>query len=310
VFAGGGPAVVRSRYVVADLAGRHPGSDSWDIADGVHQVEFSSRRVGWIYGGGLYSTRDGGRSWKRVGLQGTVTDLDTVGHETWVIDAACNTAGGMCQTGRVLRAQAGSLRFRPVATLPRFGSPGGSFGASMVTHDGAVYLLAYSNFHPRLLVSLDRGGHWRTRRLPCTNATSIHVTLALWSAVGVVAVCAGEPGAGSQEQRVYVSDDAAAHWSYRGSVPLPGYNTAVAAPSASTWYIADIHAAPGLDATTDAGRHWQAISGPDLPMGFSSIAFSDPLHGAAVPESPLAGVIWETDRSPSGWHRWAVTGHL
>ena len=51
----------------------------------VSDVRFASPRDGWVFGGGLWSTHDGGASWHRVPMPGQVLDVEAGAGVAWAI---------------------------------------------------------------------------------------------------------------------------------------------------------------------------------------------------------------------------------
>ena len=76
-------------------------------------IEFANRDDGWLYGGDLWSTHDGGRPWHRSrapSTLGTAKALAVAGSTVYVVGATCNTAGQMCQFGRLFQDSGGTFR--------------------------------------------------------------------------------------------------------------------------------------------------------------------------------------------------------
>lgn len=84
------------------LAETHDGGRTWsamplpegasavDAADGsgaatADSVRFGSATDGWVYGGGLWATHDGGYSWGRLALPGRVSDLEAASRRAWAL---------------------------------------------------------------------------------------------------------------------------------------------------------------------------------------------------------------------------------
>ena len=64
-----------------DARGGVDGSD----ADSATGVRFGSAQDGWLFGGGLWSTHDGGESWTRVATPGRVTRLEAAAGTAWAL---------------------------------------------------------------------------------------------------------------------------------------------------------------------------------------------------------------------------------
>lgn len=73
-------------------------------------VRFASATDGWVFGGGLWSTHDGGRSWAHVSIPGRVLRLETGAGTVWALVAD----GGPDTTARLWQSPAGSDRWAAV----------------------------------------------------------------------------------------------------------------------------------------------------------------------------------------------------
>jgi photosystem II stability/assembly factor-like uncharacterized protein len=75
------------------------------------------------------------------------------------------------------------------------------------------------------------------------------------------AVCAGEPGAGNQRKRLYVTVDGGRSWRLRtgtGRMPIGGYVSGVSFSSPTAGLMTTVRGS-GLLATGDGGRHWRTV---------------------------------------------------
>jgi hypothetical protein len=67
-----------------DARGAVDGSD----ADSATGVRFGSAQDGWLFGGGLWSTHDGGHSWARVDVPGRVIRIEAAAGNAWALVAS------------------------------------------------------------------------------------------------------------------------------------------------------------------------------------------------------------------------------
>jgi hypothetical protein len=86
----------------------------------VRTVRFGTARDGYVVGGGLWSTHDGGASWAAVPLDDLeVLGLDTGPQGTYAVVADCGDENGApCRDPRLLAAPAGDDALTDVADLP------------------------------------------------------------------------------------------------------------------------------------------------------------------------------------------------
>jgi hypothetical protein len=66
-----------------DARGAVEGSD----ADSATSVRFGSAQDGWLFGGGMWSTHDGGHSWVRTDMPGRVTRVEAAAGSAWALVA-------------------------------------------------------------------------------------------------------------------------------------------------------------------------------------------------------------------------------
>ncbi|HET8598905.1 MAG TPA: hypothetical protein VFL99_01175 [Segeticoccus sp.] len=109
--------------------------------DALTQVRFANPGIGWVYGGGLKITRDGGQTWHDYPHPGqNVVDLETDGYQVSVATTSgCDSQGlcrGVLQLSRVSITANGINE--PIATEPQGGVLA---GAQLYAQRGRVYLV-------------------------------------------------------------------------------------------------------------------------------------------------------------------------
>lgn len=260
-------------------------ASSTPAAGAVQAIRLADRRNGWAYGGGLWSTHDRGRDWRSIAPRaGVVSDVTSAGGRVYVLNLECNTAGMMCQFGRLLSGRVGSDRLRPVAGVPRLGFAGGEFAGSIASGLRASFYVArvQGARSARSFVYGSTGGRWSRRAAPPCRGETLELELAVSPEGAVFAVCAGEPGAGSQRKRAYGSTDGARHWRRLASPPETGYASQLAAVDVRTVFLAN--ARGDLVVTRDAGRSWRpALSGARGGDGWSEVQFVPRRLGFTLP---------------------------
>ncbi len=281
------------------------------VGGSVNQIYFANARDGWLFGGDLYATHDGGRSWSRVSTEVrnrslVVRDVVSAGRRLYVFGAECNAEGGECQDGSLLTGPIAGGKLKPVPSLVRFGLPGGLYSADSLSAAGhGVYALIRPHVHSspkrELIAASPDGRSWSFEALPRGCATSSR-TLGAWSSSGLVLACAGIPGAGEQMQHFFVSTDGARHWRSVTTAVLGGYATSIAAVSRGTWYLAGERSP--VQETTDGGAHWTgAVGANPYDSGFTSVETVGSRHAVALPANWRARSAWFTSTGTRGWYR-------
>jgi photosystem II stability/assembly factor-like uncharacterized protein len=195
---------------------------------------FDSRRGVLVSAGGtLSTTADGGATWRPAGRL-PVTNIDVVSHEV------AYAAG----PDTLLRTTDAGAHWRLVAHrggTPSFSGP----RAGWIVGDGGGFATA------------DGGRTLRQLRLPCprfgaTSASRVSARLGF-------AACGGEPGAGEQIKRLYVTHDDGRTWRRQSQARLPasGYLTWISFASAQDGLMTTGRG--GLLATRDGGRSWRTL---------------------------------------------------
>lgn len=261
------------------------------------QILFGDGRNGWIYGSSLYATHDGGRTWRRIPLDGSRTTLSRAGRSVWRLDTACPASGGRCRF-TVLSTVAGAAAWHPLSRPPVLPGVGSS-----IARAGPAAAWITGTASPRmadrglvLAATTDGGRRWHRLPMPCNHtgfgALSMdvvsHTTSDLWL------VCASQPSAGGQAKAVFRSSSGGRSWRLLsrssvfgyggrdvGTLPGVGYLDNLAVPSSrDAWLSLDRDT---LYHTADGGRTWH----PAIPItvanprdgGIGPVQFVDRRHG-------------------------------
>jgi hypothetical protein len=259
----------------------------------VGQIRFATTgQDGYAYGGGLWTTHDGARTWRRVSGLDTVLDLEIDGRTAYAVVGHC--AGlGRCRSG-LLASPVTADRFRPVTGLePR---PVGGLDGTVSTGAG---LTVFSFDRARYLHRVTAG--WTRMTEPCQPLGGAVVAPA--SGATLTAYCA-EGAAGSVYLTIRQSTDLGQHWT---TVPgpalrLPNGLTAVTAGSATT--LAAAAAVPdlggGLAVSRDRGRTWSAVPTPAKSIGWRYIGARSATALVALVDPPAAA-LWTSDTAGRTW---------
>lgn len=242
-------------------------------ADALSQVRFADPRTGWVYGGGLKLTRDGGRTWHDYAHPGqTVVDLETDGHAVAVATTSNCGGDGLCRGPLQL-----SMAFvtatgiaQPVADV----AGGGVLAGAQVQAQGGRFYVEPEWAAP-----------------PSPDGSSLGVTGAARLAHGGLAALAEPPGcAGSPLRAVAPSADPS------------GRPTLFALCGGPTrWQV---------QRSGDEGRTWQVVGDRlGLPAGAGvSLAASDARHlvaatvGGVAPGADRAVALQVSSDGGRTWH--------
>ena len=260
--------------------------------DTVRQIRFATGRDGYAYGGGLWTTHDGARTWRRVSGLDTVLDLEVDGRTAYAVVGHC-TGLGACHSG-LLASSVSADMFRPVIGLaPR---PVGGLDGAVSTGGGTS---VFSLDHARYVHRAASG--WTRIAEPCRPLDGSVVAPASGSTLS--AYCA-EGAAGSVYLSIRHSTDLGRHWT-TGSGPalrLPNGLTALTAGSATTLAAAAAHPdlGGGLSVSRDGGRTWSAVPTPGKSIGWRYVGARSATALVALVDPP-APTLWTSDTAGRTW---------
>ncbi len=260
-------------------------------SSGVSRVRFANANDGWLFGPEVWATHDGGTSWHQVtALGGPVTTLEAAAGTVWSLVGPSQGGATDGVSATVYAAPVATDDFKPVGPDAVVTSAGISLHGKVgftATPDGTILALAAGG--------LDKRGE------PCNVGS-----LAALAAAGdndVVAVCAGDPGAGSSTKTLLLSHDGGRTWSTAGTAPRGGQVAGLGAASTHTFIVAAVSGAWYFYRTSDGGRTWTTVfTDSEAGAPITDLGFTDPSHGVAVlpsmpnPEllvSSDAGVTWK-----------------
>lgn len=285
----------------------------------------------FAYGPKLFIHGNGGGQWRSSPQPGLVLAVSAVGRSVWLLLANCGQVRantGRCALRLVESADAG-LSWHPAPSQP----PGAflgfagelsetALGQTWLVRTGptAGYVLAYPDLNSRglpdrapLWYTADGGRTWSRRQSPC-GQDAMSAVAALAPGGALVAMCAGEPGAGAQGKFMTVSADDGRSWTQpigcslsqpcHDSALLGGYVGQIAAVSARIVYL--VGGRSSLLVTTDGGRRWrlvQPIIG-DSGGGTAQVTFFGSQDGVVLGDNAAANeavTIWHTSDGGRTW---------
>ncbi len=305
---------------------------AWPCAGGVPwqvHIAASDRGDVFLYGPGLYASHDGGATWSRIPMPGTVLGVSAVGRSVWLLRQVCvPRALAFCHL-RVLISADGGRRWRQPAAQPWRPGRYEQSGAELVrTGPSSGYVVLPPGFDVArghgagtapLLATSDGGKSWARRRVPCARSmTAVLLAAVPGGRSRLAAVCAGQPAMFRQAKMIAVSGDAGRTWTVHRPCPLNpnkglrclldlGYASQIASPRPGTIFLAGVHVS--LDASRDGGRAWHLVEPPpegtftdpeELELGFLSRSAGfllglDQRHNRGI-------ALWRTADGGRTWH--------
>lgn len=282
------------------------------------QVRFANTSVGWVYGGDVLRTTDGGATWQDYPHGGgDVIDLATDGTDV-VLTTADRCSGGTCSgTLRVLRAPITATSVTDIA-----GSLGRSLtitAAPVSWHRGHAYV-SPATVPPTGVaaagpVVLRADGLHAAGPAGCGHGQGPTQLVAPATGTTLFAVCPTSGAAGHLGYAVHASSDAGATWRLVSSDALVLVNAgsaAFAAADAGTLLAVsgggpDLHGSMELSVT--GGEHWQTPrTAPPLPnRGWAWVGAPGGPTFYAVAADPSSG-YWKSTNRGETWVPLTVAG--
>jgi photosystem II stability/assembly factor-like uncharacterized protein len=311
---------------------------SWTCANGasVESLAFDDHGDGFLYGPNLMVTHDGGTTWARSAQPGTVLSVESLGLSVWMLEAECpspsisrtcalrlfeSTDGG--------RSWSSSSSAPPDAVVDAYAGGQGQTWMVRISQSSA-YMLQNVESNPQdqantapLWFTTDGGTSWSERSIPCAVVSSDGagqvISLSAAPDGTLLAVCAGEPGAGSQSKSALRSFNGGATWTVQSSCPIAsrasapgtscdifsfGYLGGIDAVSADTVFL--YGGRSSLLVSHDGGALWQAVQPliGDDSGGTQQAIFFNGSDGVVVGEGgdTNEGVtLWSTSDGGTQW---------
>ena len=226
-----------------------PFADHAGAEGDVRSVVFADERTGYLYGPGLFVTRDGGAHWKR--LPGRVAEVVVRDGYAWTLEYATCAGGEPCSP-QVGRAPAGFDEFAYGFVAPD--SPvRGRASLAVAGRDTAYLVAATGGDRAVVLATSDGGRTWRRHAAPCRDA---HVRLASAAAGDLWVLCGARPGDVEQAHHTAHSRDGGRTWTVRRGDSHGRLDRFVALSPTVAWR-ADAGPLSALRVTRDGGVTWQ-----------------------------------------------------
>lgn len=266
------------------------------VPDGVGEIYFAGSRDGWAFGPGLWSTHDGGATWRRVDTDGrAVYSLTATNGHVVAAFQACHTdcGRGTPASFSVETSPAGSDDWRSVPGGTGTGQP------YLMAADGTAYALDEGgpDGPARILAGpADGTVTWRAHVTPCYNIGANTGTAV--TASRVVIACA-LLGAHPAATRFYRSDDSGAHWRQFSHLGLYDGASSVGVTADGTVLVGANF--DGVELSHDGGHSWQPAAAIDnFSRGCCEIdvAMTSDEDGYVI---AAWGLLWITSDAGQTW---------
>lgn len=236
----------------------------------VSKVRFATSKDGWVFGPQLWSTHDGGTTWRQLSEPQPVSD----------VEAAAGTAYALVGN-ELFRTPAGSDAWQRVRQV--------GASATMALHGHAIWIVSGHPDNTQLLTSAD-GTTWKSLPDPCSRlgAEWILSGVAPVTTSQVFLLCGGGVGAGSESKKVLFSVDAGRTAKPTSTdPPRGGIANGFAAASESVIAIAALSGASEIYRTGDAGQTWKTpLQQGDGGVGYYDLGFTTSTQGVAIYGQP------------------------
>jgi photosystem II stability/assembly factor-like uncharacterized protein len=258
---------------------------------GVRELRFADPRDGWAFGPDLYATHDGGASWHKLLLPGSVSDLESADGVAYA--AVVGTRGRV----RLYRSPAGHDTWSLAAGVPR----------NLVAATGQIILNGRAGWliiGDRRLFSTTTGARWHQLASPCPHESLL--SLAAHSDKQVSLLCSVNGGMGMSDKTVYFSHDGGRVFVRAARAPDLGTTGSLARPDLAMVFLATSaggHPDSFIYISPNGGRTWGvALSGGAAGKPWNDFAFPTPAQGVVISGTPLTGSALLISRN--GGHTW------
>lgn len=303
---------------------------SWVCATGatVDSLSFDDHGDGFLYGPDLEVTHDGGKSWQQSTQPGAVLSVQALGLSVWMVESGCpsNATAQTCPL-RLFESADGGRTWSPSPSLPA-GAVASSDGAESTwlvrVSQSSAYLVLNPAANPQgqadeapLWFTANGGASWSARSIPC-GFDALSIALSAAPDGTLLAVCAGQPSAGSQLKSTVRSSDSGLTWTVQSSCPMTGsgqpscvhdpinfgYLGEIDAVSADVVFL--VGGRSSLMVSTNGGVQWQAVQPliGDTSDGTQQVIFFNTTDGVVLGDNgdeSDESTLWSTRDGGAQW---------
>jgi hypothetical protein len=258
----------------------------------VSGLHFADPVNGWAYGTNLWSTHDGGASWREIQFGGPIVALASGAGTAYALVLVCSSCTGGAPAVALYRSPAGEDGWAqvPGVALSQL-EPG------LVVEGSTVVVLDMSE-----ILSSPNGIDFGSLPIPCVSDGDDPgpfwlATLAASDPSHVAVVCTGVGAAGSVGKELFVSQDGGRTYQRLADPPIGGGVTTLAMPSPSTVLVSASSGASQVYRAAWPDTDWTTplIFG-DGGYGLNGLAFVDPTSGALIHGSAASALSYVGDK--------------
>lgn len=247
----------------------------------IAQVRFANASTGYLFGGDLFITHDGARTWSRETSPLGVIALETMGAMTLRVALCYPTSPPTAPPTACSSYSQELVQAEPVAggTWQTLSTPALSGIGATILREGAQRIYVINMYGGQagsktLITSTDGGSHWESLRLPCGDDQIRDVAAAAGNQLFFACFDQSKPF--GHQASLVISNDAGL--TYGAPLAAPYATQGLVAGSARVMGAVDI--IHGVVTSTDAGASWQLAFNKQPPAseysGVWSLAFEDP----------------------------------
>ena len=265
-------------------------------------VAFVNRRVGWLYGSGLWVTRDAGAHWRKLSLGGQVQNLAASSGRAYAVVEPVHSRTG----SELFTTPIGTNAWQRVGTFTGDYLPNW-LGGFAVLGRSAWFATAGA-----IWTSAD-GTHWHKYPFACKGAGYGLFGIAAASPARVRFLCLTDFEGLMAELGVEImaSTDGGKTEHLSGRMaPLPGDGGAIAVPPGNAKVIT-FDTSPGgaawIGRSVDGGKTWKQVANFRIGGSWDSLSYVSATAGWIVLDrldaSGITGVLLRTTDAGRSWHK-------